>query len=136
MSKNLDYLDCARELGLAIVESSEYKNLVKSEEDYINDLELKKNIDELEKIKKIYAISKNSSEHEIQMYLTKIRELESNISNNKTMNDLISNKQNFDKLLKKINNLISYITDEESRININSSKGGCSSCSGCGCGSK
>lgn len=132
MSKKLDSLDYARELGRAVVESSEYKNLVKAEEDYINDLELKKNIDELEKIKKIYNASKNSSEHEIQMYLAKIRELEAVISSNKTMDDLISARENYDKLFKNINNLISYITDEESRINISSSKGGCSSCSGCG----
>ena len=131
MKSNLNPLDSARDLGYAIVESLEYKNLIKAEEDFYNESKLKDIIDELEITRSLYNSSPNSEEHEVTMYLNKIKELEQTINEHSIMNNLKIARSEYDKLFKNINNLISYITDEESRINLknSSSKSGCGGCS-------
>lgn len=134
MKSKLNPLDSARDLGYSITNSLEYKNLIKVEEDFLNDSNLKKSMDELEATRSLYESSPNSGEHEVHMYLNKIKELEETINNNETMKNLIEAKSEYDKLFKNINSLISFITDEESRITLksSSSKSGC----GGGCSSK
>ena len=131
MKSNLDPLDSARDLGYSITESLEYKNLIKAEEDFYNDSKLKQLMDELETTRSLHESSPNSGEHEVQMYLTKIKELEQTINDNETMKNLTDARIDYDKIFKNINSLISFITDEESRINLksSSSKSGCGGCS-------
>lgn len=138
MKSNLNPLDNARDLGYSVTESQEYKNLIKAEEDFLNDSSLKKLMDELEKTRSLFESSPNIEQHEVNMYLNKINELEETINNDETLKALIEAKNEYDKLFKNINSLISFITDEESRITLKSSSsksgcgGGCSSKSG-GC---
>ncbi len=136
MKSKLNPLDSARDLGYSITQSVEYKNLIKAEEDFYNDTKLKNLMDELESMRSLYNSSPNSGEHEVRMYLEKIEELEQKIGQNTTMNNLTTARIEYDKLFKNINSLLSYITDEESRINLKSSSsksgcGGCSSSGGC-----
>lgn len=131
MKNNSNPLDSTRDLGYAITESIEYKNLIKAEEDFYNEPKLKDLIDELESTRSLYNSSPNSGEHEVTMYLNKIKELEQIVDQNSVMINLTEARSEYDKLFKNINSLISYITDEESRINIKSSstKSGCGGCS-------
>lgn len=119
MNKEKDVLDITRDLGYAIVDSKEYQGLIKAEENFYNDLELSKNLSDLE------ALTDESE----------LIKLEEKINNSSTMKNLIEAREKYDKLFKNINNLISYMTDEESRIKLKKKKSGCggctSSCSGC-----
>ena len=130
--KKLDPLDSARELGNSITESKEYKKLVKAEDDFHNDTNLQKIIKELESLKKISSSCGNN--HERLMYDDKINELNQSISRSDVMNNLTLAKAEYDKVFKDVNNIISYITDDESRIKVKkeSNSGGCGGgCSGC-----
>ena len=131
MKSNLDPLDSARDLGYSITESLEYKVLIKAEEDFLNDSNLEKLMNELEKTRSLYESSPNIEQHEVNMYLDKINELEETINSDETIKALTKAKSEYDKLFKNINSLISFITDEESRINLksSSSKSGCGGCS-------
>ena len=134
MKSKSNPLDTARDLGYSITETTEYKNLIKAEEDFLNDYNIKKLMDELEKTRSLHESSPNIEQHEVNMYLNKINELEETINNDETIKALTKAKSEYDKLFKNINSLISFITDEESRIILkdSSSKGGC----GGGCSSK
>lgn len=134
MKSKSNPLDLSRDLGYAVTKSPEYKNLIKAEEDFLNDYNLKKLMDELEKTRSLYELSPNIEQHEANMYLAKINELEETINKDETIKSLTKARSEYDKLFKNINSLISFITDEESRITLksSSSKGGC----GGGCSSK
>lgn len=131
MNKQNDILSSARQLGYAITESTEYEDLIKAEEDFQNDIKLNKTIKELESTKNMYKTATNLEDHEVNMYIAQIKHLEEIVANSENMNNLISAKVKYDKIFKNINNLISYVTDDESRIEIKSDKKDCSSCSGC-----
>ena len=67
------------------------------------------------------------------MYDDKINELKQSIEKSSVMNQLTRAKAQYDKVFKDVNNIISYITDDESRINVKEESssgcgGGCSSC--------
>ena len=118
-------LDKARELGNSITQSIEFQLLLKAEDDFHNDIELLSLIEVLDKIKA-------TSSHE--EYLEDIDTLEEEINKSSTMIELTLAKKNYDKLLKDINNIISYMTDDESRVSRSTSKNkkGCGgSCGGC-----
>ena len=131
--KPLDPLDNARELGNSITESKEYKQLVSAEDDFHNDTSLQKMIKELESLKTISSSCGNN--HERLMYDDKINELKQNISKSDVMNKLNLAKAKYDKVFKNVNNIISYITDDESRVKVKEeSSGGCGGgCSSCSC---
>ena len=133
-NKNLDPLDNARELGNSITSSKEYKQLVRAEDDFHNDTNLQKIIKELESLKKLSSSCGNN--HERLMYDDKINELKQSIEKSSVMNQLTRAKAQYDKVFKDVNNIISYITDDESRIKVEeeSSSGGCGGgCSSCNC---
>lgn len=136
-SKNV--LDVTRELGSSIVDSKEYSGLLKAEEDFHNDSELSQMLGELERLRDQHS-SKDKSDSSsdidyLESYMNKINTLEQLVSTNTTMVNLKQAKEKYDKLFKNINNLISYMTDEESRVMITQSKCGCGGnsggCSGC-----
>ena len=64
--------------------------------------------------------------------------IEEKINQNKSMISYRSAKDKYDEVFKNINNLITYITDGQSRaiMEVNTTKKDCSNCSGCkgGCG--
>lgn len=125
MNNTNGVLDKARELGNSITQSIEFQALLKAEDDFRNDIELLSLIGVIDKIKA------TSSQEE---YLEDIITLEEEINKSSIMIELNLAKKNYDKLLKDINNIISYITDEESRVLFSTSKSkkGCgSSCGGC-----
>ena len=134
-NKQLDPLDNARELGNSITKSKEYKQLVSAEDDFHNDTSLQKMIKELESLKTISSSCGNN--HERLMYDDKINELKQSINKSDVMNNLTNAKAEYDKVFKDVNNIISYITDDESRIKVKeeSTSGGCGSggCSSCNC---
>ena len=121
MENNLNVLDNARNLGNSIVESEEYKNLLKAEEDYYNDKKLTELLKELNDIKE-----KTNDPQDISR-------LEEKISRNKSMISYTNAKDKYDEVFKNINNLITYITDGQSRPITEKSKDtkDCSTCSGC-----
>lgn len=125
MKNNPDVLDNARNLGYSVTKSVEYKNLLQAEEDYYNDRELLELLEELKNAKE-----KDDSNND------EINKLEIKISQNKSMISYTDAKDKYDELFKSINNLISYITDGQSRpiLGIDSNKKDCSSCSGCSSG--
>ena len=131
MDNKKDVLDSARELGYAITESVEYKDLIKAEENYLNDNKLNKTIEELKTTKDMYSSATNLEDHEVNMYKAQIRHLQEILDTNDNMKNLVAAQADYDRIFKNINNLISYVTDDESRIKIKSEKKNCSSCSGC-----
>lgn len=133
MNNKNDILDNARNLGNSITQSIEYQNIIKAEEDYLNDTKLEKIIKELEFTKNMYDSATNLEDHEVNMYKAQIRHLEEVLANSNTLNNLKEAKDKYDKIFKNINNIISYLIDEDSRIKVdlNSNKKDCSSCSGC-----
>lgn len=140
MQNNKDVLDITRELGMAIADSEEYKNLLKAEEDFYNDLELSKILSDLEILKEANSfIDKSNTDIEVlEIQTNKINSLQQSINQSVTMNNLKQAKEKYDKLFKNINNLISYMTDDESRVKITQGKSGCGGCgsSGGGCSKK
>lgn len=132
MDNTNSVLDKARELGNSIIQSIEFQNLLKAEEDYHNDVDLLNLIETLNKIKDKYN-SEKSTEHDDYVYLKEIKKLEQSLNENPTIKNLNIAKSNYDKLFKNINNLISYITDEESRVSVElfKDKKGCGGCGGC-----
>ena len=126
MKNNTDILDNARDLGNSIIKSQQYNDLLKSEEDYYNDKELTRLLKKLEDYKK------GSKE---KGHIAKIQE---KINQNKSMISYRNAKDKYDEVFKNINNLITYITDGQSRpiMEVGTVKKDCSSCSGCkgGCG--
>lgn len=116
MENNTDILDIARDLGNSIIKSQEYKNLLKSEEDYYNDQELR------ELLKKLKTAKKEDR-----------GQLQEKINKNMSMISYKDAKDKYDKVFNSINNLITYITDGQSRpiLEINSNKKNCDECSGC-----
>ena len=112
-------LDKTRELGNAIINSIEFQNLISAEDDYHNDLELISCIEDSNHIKD----------------KDKLEALKKSIDKSLTMKKLNQAKMDYEKLFKNINNLISYITNEESRVHISlpQDKKGCGGgCGGCG----
>lgn len=116
MKNNTELLDNARNLGYSIIQSQEYKNLLKSEEDYYNDLELTVLLKELKN-----AEGKDKDE------------LQDKINRNKSMINYISAKDKYNEIFNKINNLITYITDGQSRplLEVKINNKDCNDCSGC-----
>ncbi len=138
MKNNSDVLDNARNLGYSITQSVEYKDLLKAEEDYYNDPELTELLKQLENMKEKYNSSKNNddTENEINRNRENINELQEKINQNKSMVTYTDAKDKYDEVFKSINNLITYITDGQSRLIIEtgSDKKDCSECSGCSSG--
>lgn len=132
MGNATNVLDKTRELGYSIIHSIEFQALLKAEENFHNDIELLTLIETFNKSKNEYD-SEKSVGHNDDERLKKIKQLEQSLSENSTLKKLDIAKSNYDKLFKNINNLISYITDEESRVSVElfKDKKGCGGCGGC-----
>ena len=135
MKNKSNPLDKARELGFAISQSSEYEDLIKAEEDYLNDSDAENLIKDLNDKKIEYNLLKNdcSKENKTLELEKEINELQEKINNNKAIQNLYSCQNNHEKLLKNINNIINFITNNDERISINATVNNksCSSCTGC-----
>ncbi|AFS78525.1 hypothetical protein Curi_c15160 [Gottschalkia acidurici 9a] len=128
MSSKVNPLDKARELGYAILQSVEYENLIKAEEDYYNDPDATLLVKRLNDKKSEYNLLDDKSDKE-----NEINKLQQAIENNTAIQNLYQCKNRYNKLLTNIDNIIKFITNESERTSIDTvhEKRGCNGCSGC-----
>lgn len=135
MNNTNNPLDRARELGYTILKSVEYENLIKAEENYLNDnyaIELIKILNAKSEEYNVLKSNYNKEEHLILELEKDINKFKKEVDNNKSIQNFYVCKSEYDKLLKNINNLIKFITNEDERISIDiNTNNKCSSCRGC-----
>lgn len=113
-NKNL-ILDKARELAYCIYDSKEYDDLIKAENEYYNDAHAMSLIEKLN----------NTNLDDDQLL-----QIQSEINSNETIQKLCLYQENHKRLLKNIDNIIKFITNEDQRANI-STEVSSHKCGGC-----
>lgn len=123
----MDVLKKARELAMSILESDEYLQLKKAEEEFNNDLEAPSLIKDYEEHLREYNLrfSKQSDKNEIESSLLKLKKLKNKIDNNKVLNNLYQCQKKYDSMMKNVNNIVDFIIGKESKGKK------CNGCSGC-----
>lgn len=119
----------ARELGIAIIESREYTNLKKAEKEYSNDQEASSLMDLYDEHMAIYNNLITLKEKDLDKEretINKVNEIKNKIDSNPILENLYKCQKEYDTLIKKINEVIDYMTGKNSN---NKSK--CENCTGC-----
>jgi cell fate (sporulation/competence/biofilm development) regulator YlbF (YheA/YmcA/DUF963 family) len=125
----MDIIEKARELGKSIAQSEELDSLKKCEQEVQNDSKAKLFINDQRQLQAelIKAIRKNNDAEIIESIKKMLADKQKEINEYDVTRRFIEAKQRFDKLVKKINDVITFsITGEEG-----CSSEGCSSCRGC-----
>ncbi|MGF7057073.1 cell fate (sporulation/competence/biofilm development) regulator YlbF (YheA/YmcA/DUF963 family) [Brassicibacter mesophilus] len=124
-------LDKARELGQAIFQSSEYLALRKAEAEFHDDKDAASLLNDLKIAKERYSNFfnnefSNCNDYSEPQLKNQIDTLQDKINHNLAIHNLYKAQENYDILIKNINNIINYITGKEKK-QCSSSK--CISCS-------
>lgn len=113
---NKDTLDRARELGISLIESREYKELQSADNKFSNDDEAKELIRLLNAKKELYNEVKLKEIYDssiIKTIIEDMEELELKVKCNKTIENLNKCQNNYNKLMRNVNNVIDYYTGND-----------------------
>ncbi len=120
----------ARELGISILESTQYTNLKNAEKQYNNDIEASSLMNLYNEHMEVYnkfIFNKDRSLDKEKEVIDKIKEIKKQIDENSILENLYKCQKEYDSLIKDINDIINYITGN----NVNNKSKCRDNCGGC-----
>ena len=126
-------LECARQLGMAIVESDVYKNMQVTEASAMNNEEVSAAMARFIELKQLIGDEMSKEDANPQLlseYGREMDELQQKLNDMQVVDEMTAARQRFSEMMTQVNKILEFIITGE-----NSTEGGCSgNCSGCsGC---
>ena len=126
-------LECARQLGMAIVESDVYKNMQVTEASAMNNEEVSAAMARFIELKQLIGDEMSKEDANPQLlseYGREMDELQQKLNDMQVVDEMTAARQRFSEMKTQVNKILEFIITGE-----NSTEGGCSgNCSGCsGC---
>ena len=126
-------LECARQLGMAIVESDVYKNMQVTEASAMNNEEVSAAMARFIELKQLIGDEMSKEDANpllLSEYGREMDELQQKLNDMQVVDEMTAARQRFSEMMNQVNKILEFIITGE-----NSAQGGCSgNCSGCsGC---
>ena len=126
-------LECARQLGMAIVESDVYKNMQVAEASAMNNEEVSAAMARFIELKQLIGDEMSKEDANpllLSEYGREMDELQQKLNDMQVVDEMTAARQRFSEMMNQVNKILEFIITGE-----NSAQGGCSgNCSGCsGC---
>lgn len=125
--------DLARVLGSSIIDSVQYRTLIKTEEEVLNNEVASELLSELKTKQKEYADLSSTDSHNREKLVLSLQEIQRKIDDNDLILNYYRANEDYEKLLKNIYNIIDFIIGKHKLTGLdNDSCNKCNSnCSGC-----
>ena len=126
-------MECARQLGMAIVESEIYKNMQKAEAEAMSNEEVTKAMARFIELKQLIGDEmqkENADPILLSEYGKEMDEMQQNLNNMPIVEEMTSSRQRFSDMMTQVNKIMEFIITGEVAQSGGCS-GNCGSCGGC-----
>ena len=125
-------MECARQLGMAIVESEVYKNMQMTEAAAMGNEEVSAAMARFLEIKQLIGEEMQKQDADPMLlsdYGREMDEMQQKLNDMKLIEDMTSSRQRFSEMMTQVNKILEFIIAGE--VEQGGCSGNCSGCSGC-----